>query len=570
MARRAARAAEAGFDPGIEVTLLPAPDKLALLTYPAVARVAPPLPARRGHGALLQLRRGRRAAGAPAGLPALLEVNAPMVDPPGSRKRPAGPRCWAGQLRRWAVRQALWSRRIVTPLATTVPPPVPRERIEQVNWGANVDRFHPGICARNAPPTGRAAPRSGHPGRTPWSPPLSAAFAPGTAWRALCAPRLRLIPRTRPLFPGRRRRAGTARRARRGGRGGADAGVSSSPARSRTSACRAAGAGRYRRGALRAGRLPAAAHVRLLLVAAEGLRVHGDGPAGRDARYCAAGRDRARRAGGLLYPEGDDAALAGAIARLAATRPRARRWALRRARAWSRTIAGTRIARNWSRRWRRSGESADRHATCSRLAAAAPAGAPITWRGPCAPAGHAVAVVRPRFGAGRAPRARSAAEYDGLPVAELPAAAARATRCRLCARNVVAPRGCAASCWPRRRRLDADLIHAQHMLTVPAAVGAAAAWGARGAAALPVVATVRDYWPLCYYSTMQVPAQRRARGRAGAPPGCADRRLRARRALCGGRSWRRRGARRRWRRRPCCRRGRPPWPGARPRCAPRT
>jgi glycosyltransferase involved in cell wall biosynthesis len=77
-----------------------------------------------------------------------------MVDPPGSRKDRLD-RALGRPLRRWAVRQALWSRRIVTPLATTVPPPVPRSRIEAVNWGANVDRFRPGLCAERA--AGRAA-----------------------------------------------------------------------------------------------------------------------------------------------------------------------------------------------------------------------------------------------------------------------------------------------------------------------------------------------------------------------------------------------------------------------------
>lgn len=125
-------------------TLLPWPDKLALLGYPAVARAArafhPDVIMERyynfaGAGVLLAHRRG---------LPALLEVNAPMVDPPGSRKELLDG-LLGRPLRRWAVRQALWSRRIVTPLATTVPPPVPRARIEIVNWGANVARFTPTI-----------------------------------------------------------------------------------------------------------------------------------------------------------------------------------------------------------------------------------------------------------------------------------------------------------------------------------------------------------------------------------------------------------------------------------------
>ncbi len=134
----------ATWDPGVSGTLLPWPDKLALLGYPAVRAAArrfrPDVIMERyynfaGAGVWLAHRRG---------LPALLEVNAPMVDPPGSRKETLD-RLLGRPLRRWAVQQGRWSRRIVTPLATTVPPGVPRSRIEAVNWGANVDRFHPGL-----------------------------------------------------------------------------------------------------------------------------------------------------------------------------------------------------------------------------------------------------------------------------------------------------------------------------------------------------------------------------------------------------------------------------------------
>jgi glycosyltransferase involved in cell wall biosynthesis len=44
--------------------------------------------------------------------------------------------------------------------------------------------------------------------------------------------------------------------------------------------------------------------------------------------------------------------------------------------------------------------------------------------------------------------------------------------------------------------IGADLLHAQHVLTSPAAVEAGAALG------LPVVCTVRDYWPVCYWGTL--------------------------------------------------------------------
>ncbi|MCL5958121.1 MAG: glycosyltransferase family 4 protein [Chloroflexi bacterium] len=41
-----------------------------------------------------------------------------------------------------------------------------------------------------------------------------------------------------------------------------------------------------------------------------------------------------------------------------------------------------------------------------------------------------------------------------------------------------------------------DLVHAQHSLTIPPAVRAALSAG------VPVISTVRDYWPICYFSTM--------------------------------------------------------------------
>lgn len=76
------------------------------------------------------------------GIPALLEVNAPMVDPPGSLKTKVD-RLMLGSMRRWAVQQGRWSAAIVTPLATTVPPEVPRSKIHELPWGANVERFDP-------------------------------------------------------------------------------------------------------------------------------------------------------------------------------------------------------------------------------------------------------------------------------------------------------------------------------------------------------------------------------------------------------------------------------------------
>lgn len=116
--------------------------ELALLGTPqtarAIARFKPHVVMERyynfaGAGVLLAHRHG---------IPALLEVNAPMIDPPGSAKTRLDS-LLLGSMRRWAVRQAKWSAAIVTPLNTTVPPEVSRRKIHELPWGANVEQFSP-------------------------------------------------------------------------------------------------------------------------------------------------------------------------------------------------------------------------------------------------------------------------------------------------------------------------------------------------------------------------------------------------------------------------------------------
>jgi glycosyltransferase involved in cell wall biosynthesis len=75
-------------------------------------------------------------------LPSLLEVNAPLYDPPGSRKDRLDRR--AGRpLRRWAHWQARAAGRIVTPLATTAGKLARPGAIVELPWGANTDLFDP-------------------------------------------------------------------------------------------------------------------------------------------------------------------------------------------------------------------------------------------------------------------------------------------------------------------------------------------------------------------------------------------------------------------------------------------
>jgi glycosyltransferase involved in cell wall biosynthesis len=84
------------------------------------------------------------------GVPVLLEVNALIVDPPEVFKRRLDDRL-GRPMRRWALAQCRWADRIVTPLHTTVPPEIPRAKIVELPWGANVDRFAPsmGLEARD-------------------------------------------------------------------------------------------------------------------------------------------------------------------------------------------------------------------------------------------------------------------------------------------------------------------------------------------------------------------------------------------------------------------------------------
>lgn len=82
---------------------------------------------------------GVRAANL-ANIPSLLEVNAPMMDPPGSNKHRAD-RLLLGTMTRMARMQADLAKRIVTPLAVTVPFPEARAKIREIPWGANVELF---------------------------------------------------------------------------------------------------------------------------------------------------------------------------------------------------------------------------------------------------------------------------------------------------------------------------------------------------------------------------------------------------------------------------------------------
>ncbi|HEX5504496.1 MAG TPA: glycosyltransferase [Thermomicrobiales bacterium] len=118
------------------------PKALALGLYPVVARRAaafrPDVVMERYYnfaGAGLLYARWHSLGG-------VLEVNAPLYDPPGSPKDRLD-RALGRPLRCWAAWQARAAGRIVTPLATTVGRLAPAEKIVELPWGANTDLFDP-------------------------------------------------------------------------------------------------------------------------------------------------------------------------------------------------------------------------------------------------------------------------------------------------------------------------------------------------------------------------------------------------------------------------------------------
>src|SRR5262249_14959503 len=76
------------------------------------------------------------------GLPALLEVNSPVVDHPGSMKAALDALLLLRPLRRYRERLCRESASLVSPLPEIVPP-FARPKTETVTWGANVEQFRP-------------------------------------------------------------------------------------------------------------------------------------------------------------------------------------------------------------------------------------------------------------------------------------------------------------------------------------------------------------------------------------------------------------------------------------------
>jgi glycosyltransferase involved in cell wall biosynthesis len=83
------------------------------------------------------------SAAAQMGATAVLEVNAPVIDHPGSTKAWLDRALLVQPMRRWRERMCARADVIVTPSAKILPPGTPAGKIVELEWGADTDRFRP-------------------------------------------------------------------------------------------------------------------------------------------------------------------------------------------------------------------------------------------------------------------------------------------------------------------------------------------------------------------------------------------------------------------------------------------
>jgi glycosyltransferase involved in cell wall biosynthesis len=108
--------------------------------------------------------------------------------------------------------------------------------------------------------------------------------------------------------------------------------------------------------------------------------------------------------------------------------------------------------------------------------------------------GHDVTIVLPQPGT---PSGARETAYDGFRVLQFGAAAPDIPYVRNYYKSEKLTRALAGYLAGLLRRERYDIVHAQHVMTTPAAIDAARA------VHVPVVATVRDYWPVCYWSDLR-------------------------------------------------------------------
>ena len=115
--------------------------------------------------------------------------------------------------------------------------------------------------------------------------------------------------------------------------------------------------------------------------------------------------------------------------------------------------------------------------------------------------GHEITVVRPRvsswmMGGGGPPASAVGTEYDGFQPIEFHRSAPPVPFVRNYFKNERLYRDLAAFVVDLVRARRIDLVHAQHLMSGPASIAAGRDAG------VPVVCTVRDYWPVCYWSDL--------------------------------------------------------------------
>ena len=107
--------------------------------------------------------------------------------------------------------------------------------------------------------------------------------------------------------------------------------------------------------------------------------------------------------------------------------------------------------------------------------------------------GHSVTIVQPRPGE---PAGVRDASYDGFRVCHFGAAAPDLPYVRNYYKSEKLTRALSAYLASLLAAERFDVVHAQHVMTTVAGIDAAKQAG------LPAVATVRDYWPVCYWSDL--------------------------------------------------------------------
>jgi len=82
-------------------------------------------------------------AGATLGTRTMLEVNAPVIDYPGSSKARVDRLLLVEPMRRWRERICRQATVIVTPSAAILPADTPSSKVVELEWGADTTRFRP-------------------------------------------------------------------------------------------------------------------------------------------------------------------------------------------------------------------------------------------------------------------------------------------------------------------------------------------------------------------------------------------------------------------------------------------